>query len=134
MTTEGLSGAVTAQLLSATSPPAGEAGTMQQGAFQSPQSPTQLDAGIYDSPLPPTHSEQFKPVMSFAADASENLKTAMDRKLTAAGPEVSPEVQALQEVYSRMRDFQFAELQFTLIGKSLQVADRNVQVLYQQQS
>lgn len=90
----------------------------------------------YQPPLPAGPLMDLKPLLDHVGQVSEGIRSAVK---PAGSPdderekEQFPELRRLDEMYEKLREFTMVELQFTLIGKSLQIAERNLQALYQQQ-
>lgn len=110
------------------------------------QAPPQVDPSIahgesfdslnYDQPLPPGRGDALKPLMNLASKVSDGLTSAIDGTKVPPDTEAEknfPELKAVREVFADIREFSLVELQFSLIGKSLQLAESNVRQLYQQQ-
>lgn len=76
---------------------------------------------------------QLHPLIDYMGQASEQLRTQLDTPGLSIDPELWPELHLMQQTQLGLRDFMRAELQIEMIGKALQLANRNVQVLYQQQ-
>jgi len=105
-----------------------------------PASPIPPGVQSYQPPLPPSGALDLKPLLDHMGKVSEGIKSALkpvgspqDEREKESEYERFPELRKVDEVYAKLREFSMVELQFTLIGKSLQIADRNVQALYQQQ-
>jgi hypothetical protein len=129
--TDGMASAMAAQLIGALTPVAGE-----QAANQTPL--TQRAGGFhpeqYEAPLPESHDAALKPLLNEAGKFSSQIQEAMSKPLDTLGPEAPADLRQIQDTFNQLRNFQLVELQFSLIGKSLEFMQKNVQTLYQQQS
>jgi hypothetical protein len=97
-------------------------------------SSAEQDVSHYSIPTPQnTQGSRFQPLLEYAGRVSDELRSHLERPVLRVNPEAWPELYALQEAQASMRDFMRMELQFELIGKGLQLTNRNAQILYQQQ-
>lgn len=78
-------------------------------------------------------SAQLHPLIDYMGQASDQLRAQLETPGLSIDPEMWPELHLMQQTQLGLRDFMRAELQIEMIGKALQLAGRNVQVLYQQQ-
>jgi len=82
---------------------------------------------------PAAASPNLQSLMEYGGEISEQFRAELERGPLPIDPNVAPDLFIAQEIQSGMRHFSLLELQFEFIGKGLQLANRNVQVLYQQQ-
>lgn len=76
---------------------------------------------------------QLHPLIDYIGQASQQLRAQLETPGLSIDPQMWPELHLMQQTQLGLRDFMRAELQVEMIGKALQLANRNVQVLYQQQ-
>ena len=134
--TEGMSMALAAQQYSAFPPVPNEPVQAPPQVDPSIAHGESLDPLRYEQPLPPGRDDALKPLMNLASKVSDGLTSAINGTNVPANTEAEkrfPELKAVREVFADIREFTLVELQFSLIGKSLQLAESNVRQLYQQQ-
>lgn len=100
------------------------------------QQPEQSEVAHYEAPLPAAEAAQghFTHLLDYASQVSDKLRVELERpEKRIIDPTWAPELQLMQEMYREMRGASALELQFQLMAKGMQMAARNVQLLYQQQ-
>lgn len=76
---------------------------------------------------------QLHPLIDYMGQASQQLREQLETPGLSIDPQMWPELHLMQQTQLGLRDFMRAELHIEMIGKAMQLANRNVQVLYQQQ-
>ncbi len=89
---------------------------------------------VYQAPAAtPLDRADFRPLVDYAARASDSMRDAMApldlRAASAAVPELTPLIESI----ARANATTLATMQFNLIAETVQSASRNVHTLYQQQ-
>jgi hypothetical protein len=136
--TDGMSMALAVQQFNALAAPLPSEPVTAQATFVDPSiaDARKFQPQRYDAPLPPGSGVDFESVMNYASQVSEKMSTALGKVSKPAdkkAEQLSPELRTVREVFTQMREFTMVELHFSLIGKSLQLAENNIRQLYQMQ-